>query len=313
MFGLNKNRPEDEKTRRRPMLAARGFARRFAGDKRANVLIMFGLTLPILLAITGAGIDFSYAEDAKTQLQDAADAASLAVSSEVVKNPNDTVATLKALAQSVFAANDSTGTNITITDFHVCAPVQADCNNGGTTMANDTVLISAQATATCLPLPIPTTVCQGSPPGQTVTSNTTTVIGFGATLQLNVIMDSSASMIVGATTNDVNLITTWVANNWALVKPNDINQSGDNPPCAFACHDIDNSTQPSDIALGLTHAHAAGATTRFDVMVSAANQLITHVQTEAAANTNLAKNILPAFSTSTLFDDLGPSIRLSRT
>ena len=207
MSGLNKNRREDETRRLRPFAALRGFVRRFAGDKRANVLIMFGLTLPILLAIVAGGIDFSYAEGAKSNLQDASDAASLAVSAEVVKNPNDSVATLLALATATLKANDIGGT---ITNFHVCAPVQNDCTNGSTTMASDTVIVTAQATAPCIPVPIPATVCRGSPPGQTVTGTTTTVIGFGSTLQLNVVLDSSASMIVGSTTNDVNLIAAWM-------------------------------------------------------------------------------------------------------
>jgi len=290
------------------------------GDKRANVLIMFGLTLPILLGIVTASIDFSYAEDAKTNLQDAADAASLAVSSEVVKNPNDTVATLKALAQATLTANDPTGTNLNITDFHVCAPVQNDCTNGGTTMTSNTVLLTAQASASCIPVPIPTTICAGSPPGQTVQGSTTTVIGFGATLQLNVVMDSSASMIVGSTTNDVNAIANWVGAtttvretcgspakkqncthyvNWNSVASDPVvdvpvgqptSFSSDNPPCAFACHDEGGSTTSADISTGLSRAHTAGATTRFDVMISAAQQLITSIQSELSNNTNLAKN-----------------------
>ncbi|HEY3888761.1 MAG TPA: TadE/TadG family type IV pilus assembly protein [Caulobacteraceae bacterium] len=259
-------------------------------DKRANVLIMFGLTLPILLAIVAGGIDFSYAEGAKTTLQDAADAASLAVSSEVVLHPNDTVAQLQAVATAALTADDKNGTNVTITNFQVCAPVAQSSNCSG--MANNTVLVAVSAQTTCIPVPIPTTVCQGSPPAMTVTASTTTVIGFGATLQLNVVMDSSASMIVGATSTDVTTISNWVTGHWSLVKPNDPAPytGGDNPPCAFACHDIDSSTTPADIALGLTHAHSAGATTRFDVMISAANQLITHVQTLAANNATLAKN-----------------------
>ena len=299
------------------------------GDRRANVLIMFGVTLPILLGIVTASIDFSYAEDAKTNLQDAADAASLAVSSEVVKNPNDTVATLKALALASLTANDPTGSNLSITDFHVCAPVQNDCTNGGSTMTSDTVLLTAQASALCIPVPIPTTVCTGNPPGQTVQGSTTTVIGFGATLQLNVVMDSSASMIVGSTSADVTAIANWVGAtttitekcgtpavtqqcrhyvNWNSVASdpvidvpiaqttyftsNDLasGTKGDNPPCAFACHDEGNSTTSADIQLGLTRATAAGATTRFQVMISAANQLITSIQSNLSNSANLAKN-----------------------
>jgi Flp pilus assembly protein TadG len=292
----NKHRHEMPRRATTADAGLRGFARRFVGDKGGNVLIMFGLLLPVLLALVGGGIDFSFDEDARVRLQDASDAAGLAVSAEVAKNPNESEATLQQLAlatlQADYAMPDGGSTAATITGFHVCAPIQNDCNNGGTQMAMDTIAIATQTTAPCIPLPIPTTVCVGSPPGQTIKAATTTVVGFGATLQINLAMDSSASMIVGATPADVTTISNWVANNWSLVKPGDPPPytGKDNPPCAFACHDVDAATTPADIALGLTHAHSAGATTRFDVMVAAANQLISHVQSIATSTTVLAKN-----------------------
>jgi len=283
--------------------------------------------LPVLLALVGGGIDFSFDEDARVRLQDASDAAGLAVSAEVVKNPNESEATLQSLALATLQANypqpDGGSVAATITGFHVCAPVQNDCNNNGVTMANDTVAIATQTTAPCIPLPLPTTVCVGSPPGQTIRAGTTTVIGFGATLQLNIVMDTSASMIVGATSTDVTTIANWTSattqitekcgsplkkqaclhmGNWNSIEPNDLATdypkaggsptfaSSDDPPCAFACHDAGGSTTSADIVTGLTNAHTAGATTRFDVMISAANQLISNVQSLLAANNNLAKN-----------------------
>jgi Flp pilus assembly protein TadG len=319
MSGLNKNRRKDETRRLRLFAGLRGLARRFAGDRRANVLIMFGLTLPLLLAIVAGGIDFSYNEGAKVTLQDAADAASLAVSAEVVKNPNDTVATLLSLANATLKADDPNGTNLAITDFHVCAPVQNDCADGSTTLPSNTVLVVAQATAPCIPIPLPTTVCTGNPPGQTVSGKTTTVIGFGSTLQLNVVMDSSASMIVGSTPADATTIANWVGAtttitekcgnpsvtqscrhyvNWNSVASDPVVDtpitqatvfSGDNPPCAFACHDETTLTS-ADMQLGLTRATAAGATTRYQVMIQAAQDLISHVSSEASSTTALAKN-----------------------
>jgi Flp pilus assembly protein TadG len=318
MSGLNKNRRQDETHRLRPLAALRNFARRFVGDKRANVLIMFGLTLPLLLAIVAGGIDFSLAEGAKTTLQDAADAASLAVSAEVVLHPNDTVAQLQAVAQAALTADDKTGTNVTITNFQVCAPVASSSNcSGGLT--NNTAFVAVQATATCIPVPIPTIVCQGNPPAMIVSASTTTVIGFGATLQLNVVMDSSASMIVGSTPADATAIANWVGAtttinevcgspavrqncrhyvNWNSVASDPVVDtpvgqatvfSNDNPPCAFACHDESTLTS-ADMQLGLTRATAAGATTRFQVMISAAQDLVNHVTAEVNSTTNLAKN-----------------------
>ncbi len=317
MSGLNKNRRQDETRRLRPLVALRKFTRRFIGDKRANVLIMFGLTLPLLLAIVAGGIDFSYAEGAKTTLQDAADAASLAVSAEVVLHPNDTVAQLRAVAAAALAADDKSP--VTITSFQVCAPVAQSSNCAGG-LANNTVLVAVQASTTCIPVPIATVVCQGSPPAMTVTASTTTVIGFGATLQLNVVVDSSASMIVGSTPADVTTIANWVGAtttvkekcggssvkincrqylNWNSVASDPVVDTpvtqatvfaSDSPPCAFACHDNGNSTTAADINLGLTRATAAGATTRFQVMISAGQDLVNHVSTEVNSTTALARN-----------------------
>ncbi|HLK24321.1 MAG TPA: TadE/TadG family type IV pilus assembly protein [Caulobacteraceae bacterium] len=301
-----------------------GLLRRLVGARRGNVAIMFALMAPVLFALVGGGIDLSYGEDAKVQLQDATDAAALAVSAEVVKNPNDTEATLKTLAQNSLTANYTMQGAVsapTITNFHVCAPVQNDCNNNGVTMANDTVAMNTTATAPCIPIPVPTTYCTGgSQPVQTVTGATTAVIGFGATLQLNIVMDISASMIVGATSADVTDITNWMSatttltekcgsplkkqtcvhwGNWNSVMSSsnqvaDYPQKGgspsfpnDNPPCAFSCHDDGTAT---GVAVGETNAHAAGATTRFDVMIAAANQLISNIQSLLASNANLAKN-----------------------
>jgi Flp pilus assembly protein TadG len=340
MAGLDKKRWDAaRRVGSRPLQAASRLVRRFAGDRRGNVLIMFGLMLPVLLALVTAGVDFSYAEDAKVTLQDASDAAALAVSAEVVKNPNDTLTTLQTLAQNTLTADDPGATNLSITNFHVCAPAQlaaspTACTNNGVTMTNDTVVVAVQATAPCIPIPIPTTICQGSPPGQTVSGGTTTVIGFGANLQLNIVLDSSGSMIVGATAGDVQGIANWMGAttpvytqqctgtgshrtcsqvqtgvtypNWNAVRLDDQGPAfnnngagnGDNPPCAFACHvESNGDVSSADMAQGLVNAHqatnsvtSAQVQTRFDVMISAANQLITSIQSTLNNNANLAKN-----------------------
>lgn len=299
-------------------------ARDFIADRAANVYVTFALLAPVLLVLVGAGIDYSYAENSKRMLQDATDAATLAVSAAVASNPNATTTTLKTIAQSVLDA-DYTGTAPTIADFHVCAPVQKDCTTAsGATMTTDTVLLSTTVNAPCTLGAIVPVVCTASNgTAQKLSVSTTTVIGFGANIQLNIVLDSSASMIVGATANDVNLIAAWMDTttttpvytdectgsgkhktctevqtgtttnypNWNAMEPNDPGPafSGDNPQCAFACHD-ETTTTNADIATGLTNAHTAGATTRFDVMVAAAEALINHVQTESTGNTSLAKN-----------------------
>jgi Flp pilus assembly protein TadG len=288
-------------------------------DRAANVYVTFAIVAPILLVVIGAGIDYSYAENSKRMLQDANDAATLAVSVAVAQNPNTTVAALQVIAQSVLNA-DFPAMHPTISDFHVCAPVQNDCAAKTGTMASNTVLLATQATAPCTLGALLPMVCTASNnTAQNLTAKTVTVIGFGATIELNVVMDTSASMIVGATQADIAKIEAWTGYtttsttcnshgnnckttttypNWNAIKPDDPGPAfanGDNPPCAFACHDLGDSTTAADIAKGLTNASAAwptgaGATTRFAVMVSAATQLLDHVNTTTTSSTVLSKN-----------------------
>jgi len=284
----------------RPLSALRGFL----DTRRGAMAPMLALTLPVILLVVVGSIDFSLAVGSKSDLQDAADAASLAVAAATAANPNTTEATLKTLAQTTLTANYK-GNTPTITDFHVCAPVQNDCTDSGATLKSDTVTIGASAPTACSLAAVLPSICGNGTP--TVNAKAVTVIGFGATMQLNIVMDSSASMIVGATTSDVTLIANWMSYstttkvkgvtttnypNWNAMEPNDPGPAfaGDNPPCAFACHDLGGSTTGADVSQGLANAHTAGATTRFDVMTSAATQLISSIQTEAASNTTLAKN-----------------------
>jgi hypothetical protein len=256
-------------------------------------------------------------------LQDATDAATLAVSAAVAKNPNSTVVQLKAIAQSVLNADFSGTPSPTIADFHVCAPVQNDCAAASGTMAMNTVLVSTQGQAPCTLGALVPIICNAANgTAQNLAAKTTTVIGFGANIQLNLVLDTSASMTVGATPADVTLISNWMNYttsttkkvngknvttinypNWNAMKPGDLgpafsnngtclvngNGCGDNPQCAFACHDVSGTTS-TDIQTGLTNAHTAGATTRFDVMIAAATQLLDHVNTQVTSSATLAKN-----------------------
>ncbi|MGH6985908.1 MAG: TadE/TadG family type IV pilus assembly protein [Caulobacteraceae bacterium] len=258
-----------------------------------QVAILFALLLPVLALFIAGVLDVSFALNARTQLQDSNDEAGLATSGALSQNPNLTVAQLKSVAQSALAANFPGVVAPTITDFHVCAAVQNDCTDNGVQMTMDTIKLASSAPAACVLGAIVPMFCVGGST-QTVNADTLATVRTGKTLQINMILDSSASMIVGATTSDVNTIASWVSKNWSQVEPNDPAPSypgGDQPPCAFACHD-DGSTTNADIALGLTNAHAAGATTRFDVMVSAAEQLIDHVQTESQDPENASDTYL---------------------
>jgi Flp pilus assembly protein TadG len=264
--------------------------RRLVGDRSGQVAIIFAMLVPVFAILIAGGIDASFAVNARTALQDASDEASLAASIAAAQNPNLTEAQLQTVSTNSLTANFNSSTP-TITEFHVCSPVINDCTASTGPMQMGTVFLASSAPATCLFASLLPTFCVGGST-QTVASDSVTNIAFGTTVQLNVVMDSSASMIVGATPADVTAISNWVLANWNQVKPGDPAPytGGDNPPCAFACHDLGGSTTPADIAMGLTNANAAGATTRFDVMVAAAQALINHVQTEATNNSQNRTN-----------------------
>jgi len=73
----------------------------FARDRRANVAMMFGLALVPIIVASGAGLDYARAALARSQLNDALDAAALAVGSTTGLNQSNA----QTLAQQYFNAN----------------------------------------------------------------------------------------------------------------------------------------------------------------------------------------------------------------
>jgi Flp pilus assembly protein TadG len=101
-----------------------GLLTNFASDKRAAVGIMFGLSVIPLMALVGAGVDYSMAASTRTRLQAASDTTALAVAqqasklsdSDLLKFANNMVhAEMGGAAVNVDALNVSDGrTTITI-------------------------------------------------------------------------------------------------------------------------------------------------------------------------------------------------------
>lgn len=82
--------------------------------------------------------------------------------------------------------------------------------------------------------------------------------------QVYLVLDTSASMMIGSTTADEAKIAAWVSNNKSQVFVGE-----EDSPCTFACHDrADTALSVSDLQQGETVAHlpSVGATTRFDMM-----------------------------------------------
>ena len=259
--------------------------RRLLGDRRANVAPIVAILAPTLILLGLGTTDAAIGLDTKNDLQSANDAASLAVAHAVLANVNATETSLQTTAQAVLNS-DFKGRAATILSFHVCAPVQNDCKPGGVPLPLDTVTLTTSAQALC-------TLCLSGGSSKTVYGSSQTVIGFSQDHA-----DQHRHGRLGVhdrrrhhRRRDHHLQLGFRALELGETgRSRPLHQAADNPPCAFACHDEGNSTTTADIALGLTHAHSAGATTRFDVMTSAATQLINYVAGQASSNTLLAKN-----------------------
>ncbi len=282
-------------------------------DRRGAIAVIFAVLAPVMVLCAIGVINVATLDSTKTHLQDATDAAALAVSAAVSANPNTTEPALKATATTLLQTDFQNGSQTvntftpSISSFSVCTPVAvADCLvvNGQPSVTN-TVSMVTTVRAHCYASLVMPGLCNSAEQSVPMTVSNTTNIGFAANIQINMLLDVSGSMIVGSTQNDVQSVINWnnIPANWATVHdPNENSQPfQQTTPCAFACHDQGPSSSGvngpttsgsanSDMQLGLTNAHAAGATTRYDVMVQSAGQVIQQEQANIAGNSQLAKN-----------------------
>ena len=85
---------------------------KFLGDRRGNILPMFGLALIPIVGLIGAGVDYSRANGVKSKLQAALDSTSLAMSANAA---TQTAAQLQASASSYFFAMYKATASSTVT------------------------------------------------------------------------------------------------------------------------------------------------------------------------------------------------------
>jgi len=87
----------------------RSLVRRFAESSRGNVAMIFALSLPVLVMITMGGVDINRASTVRVNLQDALDAAALAVArSNAETNPDLTTIGTRALRANLASYPDIT-------------------------------------------------------------------------------------------------------------------------------------------------------------------------------------------------------------
>lgn len=95
---------------RRRLQAAFTLARSLHSDSRGTIAIKFAVALPVLLAATGAAVDYALVLRQKTTLQTAADAASLAAARELSlsdANRENVDAVVKSVLNSQLRANEN--------------------------------------------------------------------------------------------------------------------------------------------------------------------------------------------------------------
>jgi Flp pilus assembly protein TadG len=222
----------------------------FVVDRKANVAVIFAITIVPIIFLLGMTLDFTQALRKKEQLDAAADAAAIAAVRPAMLTQTDTVAQDTAYAIFMSTANSLPGLaavptpTITVTDSGLSRTVSvsynaASLNNFPKVLLNTASWpISGAATAQAAAAP---------------------------NMNFYLLMDDSPSMAIGATTTDISNLITATA---PAKQPASSSQN-----CGFACHETniahDGGTQDN-----LTIARNNNITLRIDLVTNAVNQLL---------------------------------------
>src|SRR3569832_1981968 len=233
------------------MFILSGLLARFRRDRAANVAVTFAIVCVPLISAVGCGVDYSRANQIRSKLQGAVDAAS--VGSVASTSPaflaagsmtaDGTIDVGKTDAQNIFKGNVNGTSGYTLTNLTALV----EKKNG---IVTSTVSYTASVPTMFMNVVgIKSVTMSGS---STATATMPKYIDF------YLMLDNSPSMGVAATPADVSKM---------------VNNTSDQ--CAFACHDYNNSNNYYNLAKTL------GVTTRIDVLRSATQQLMdTASQTE---------------------------------
>ncbi|WP_342725160.1 pilus assembly protein TadG-related protein [Bradyrhizobium sp. B097] len=223
---------------------------RFRRDRSGNIAMMFGLALLPLLVAVGCAVDYSRANQIRSKLISAADAAS--VGSVAKASPgfvaagamtsDGEISAGEADARKIFNGNIFSQNGFTLTSV---TPTMT--KSGGT--ITSTVQFTADVPTMFLGVLGRSKV--------SVSGTSTSTANMPLYIDFYLLLDNSPSMGVAATPADVTKM---------------VNNTPDQ--CAFACHDYNDANNYYNLAKTL------GVTTRIDVLRSATQQLM-----DTAANT----------------------------
>ena len=238
--------------------------RRFSGDRRGNVAIIFGLSLIPAIFLTGMALDFSSAIQRRSRLAAAADAAALAAVTPAMMTQSSTAA--NTAATNIFDAEASaTGgaTNTTPT-------VTITSSNGGLTR---TATVSFNASSVNN---FPSILGQST---WSISGSSTATATAAPNINFYLLLDNSPSMDLPATSAGITAMINATEN----APSTGANANG----CAFACHESDPAADDLGNPGGednYTLAKNLGVVTRIENMATATQALMSTATTMEQSN-----------------------------
>jgi len=194
-------------------------SRKFLGDRRGNIAMMYALALPVLMFGVGVAIDFTHAAQVRTELNAAADAAVLAALTPSMMQQSN--ATAQTAAQNMFNGQIANLTSLAAGDTNVTITITNP--TGNPLVRNVTVAYTAQNDNIFASiLGMPTLALAGS---------STASASMAANINFYLLLDNSPSMALPATQAGITQMENLTP------------QQGN---CAFACHE--GSTNNGDSA-----------------------------------------------------------------
>ncbi|KQR81210.1 hypothetical protein ASG07_12140 [Sphingomonas sp. Leaf343] len=272
------------------------FFRRLRRNRRGNVLMIFGLSLPPLIFATGMGLDYGSAMQLQTKLNAAADAAALsATSAAMLDQP---ILDAKAQAYNVFTTQvtgsaglvpmnylDPNQLNIVVQDVQTAA-------NG--TVRTSTVTYSGEST----------NVFAGVLGRKTLTIRGTATASASTppNIDFYVLLDASSSMALPTTTAGINLMKSKTVRTDYIWNPNG---------CAFACHQSNPDNPKVRNAKGqymdyYDLAHLNGIELRIDAGKHAIGDMLTEAQAESKENGATYRFSVSTFDRAANFKNIAP-------
>ncbi len=235
--------------------------RRFAINGRGNVAVISAFALLVMMIASGVAVDYTMAARRQDQINGIADAAALsAVTSTMMQQ---SWGKAKSRARKVFLAQIAAVPGVTYSPSQITV-------SGGDTVGGTNITRTAVVTYTASSDNFFAALL--GMPNSTIHGTSTAVSGQAPKTDFYLLLDTSPSMEIAATTTGIN---TMVANTSS--------QGG----CAFGCHE----SYPAADHLGNPYgednyalSRALGVTLRLDLVNAATQNLMTTAQTTATQN-----------------------------